>query len=135
MDKEMQTFLPVPNFIESAKVLDYRRLGKQRVECYQILRSLSGESSGWKNHPAVRMWEGYEEALRQYQRAMILEWINRGYRNTLSIPVSNSYVLPKWFGDDSFHASHRSNLLRKNPVWYGQWGWKEPNDIPYKWPV
>lgn len=33
----MQTFLPYANFEASAKVLDYKRLGKQRVEAKQIL--------------------------------------------------------------------------------------------------
>jgi hypothetical protein len=27
----MQTFLPYPSFVKSAKCLDYRRLGKQRA--------------------------------------------------------------------------------------------------------
>ena len=35
----MQTFLPTSNFAESAKYLDYRRLGKQRVEVLQLLNS------------------------------------------------------------------------------------------------
>ncbi|MFN7881952.1 MAG: pyrimidine dimer DNA glycosylase/endonuclease V, partial [bacterium] len=33
----MQTFLPSPSFAESARILDNKRLGKQRVECKQIL--------------------------------------------------------------------------------------------------
>ena len=36
----MQTFLPYPDFAESAKVLDNKRLGKQRVECLQIMKAL-----------------------------------------------------------------------------------------------
>ena len=35
----MQTFLPYPDFHESAKVLDMKRLGKQRVEVLQLLNS------------------------------------------------------------------------------------------------
>ena len=34
---EMQTFLPFPDFQQSAAVLDRVRLGKQRVEALQIL--------------------------------------------------------------------------------------------------
>lgn len=33
----MQTFLPFPDFARSAKVLDNKRLGKQRIEAKQIL--------------------------------------------------------------------------------------------------
>lgn len=37
----MQTFLPFPSRVKSARVLDDRRLGKQRVECLQILGALT----------------------------------------------------------------------------------------------
>jgi hypothetical protein len=36
----MQTFLPYADFAECARVLDDKRLGKQRVECLQILKAL-----------------------------------------------------------------------------------------------
>lgn len=42
--------------------------------------------------------------------------------------------LPFWFGDEAFHGAHRSNLLRKDPSWYGRFGWTEPPDLPYVWP-
>jgi hypothetical protein len=61
----MQTFLPYASFSESAKALDYKRLGKQRVECRQILRALE-HGGGWANHPATRLWRGYETALKAY---------------------------------------------------------------------
>jgi hypothetical protein len=66
-----------------------------------------------------------------------MEWIKRGYKNTMVIPdPAAAYLpIPPWFGDDKFHASHRSNLLRKDPVWYGKYGWIEPNNLPYVWPV
>ena len=59
---------------ESVKCLDYRRLGKQRVEAMQILKALGNPSYGWQNHPAVKMWRGYEEALKFYMNMCILEW-------------------------------------------------------------
>ena len=36
----MQTFLPHRSFSKSAETLDYRRLGKQRVEAKQILEAI-----------------------------------------------------------------------------------------------
>ena len=36
----MQSFLPVPDFRESAKCLDMKRLGKQRVEVLILLKSI-----------------------------------------------------------------------------------------------
>ena len=61
----MQTFLPYSNFKETASILDYRRLGKQRVEAMQIINSIE-KQTGWKHHPIVKMWEGYESALQLY---------------------------------------------------------------------
>lgn len=131
----MQTFLPYPEFDKSVKCLDYRRLGKQRVEAMQILNALRNPNYGWQNHPAVKMWRGYDEALKLYMNICIQEWIERGYNNTMKIEVvdQNNCKKPSWIGKEEFHASHRSNLLRKDPTWYGQFGWKEPNDLEYVW--
>ena len=66
----MQTFLPHESFKKSFKLLDYRRLGKQRVEAHQILNVLLDrtQTKGWRNHPIVRMWEGYEDALKKEKK-------------------------------------------------------------------
>jgi len=91
----MQTFLPYSDFEKSVQVLDYKRLGKQRVEAAQILDVLEGRKTGWRNHPAVKMWAGYTDALRAYLRACILEWQRRGYKNNMPIPeVDFDYELP-----------------------------------------
>ena len=74
----MQTFLPSPDFAASAAALDPRRLGKQRVEALQILRALTQGGSAWRNHPAVLMWKGYEEALVAYGVAVCQAWCALG---------------------------------------------------------
>ena len=73
----MQTFLPYADFSKTAKCLDYKRLGKQRVEAKQILNILLDrtETKGWRNHPAVLMWVGYENALKIYYNMILDEWI------------------------------------------------------------
>ena len=134
----MQTFLPYADFERCAAALDSRRLGKQRVEAWQILRVLRGQSRGWRNHPAVLMWRGYEDALGQYLNAMSAEWERRGYANMMPrypLPEVGETVMPTWLGDEALHASHRSNLLRKDPGFYGRYGWVEAPDLPYVWPV
>jgi hypothetical protein len=132
----MQTFLPYPDFQQSAECLDYRRLGKQRVEAVQILNALRGIKKEWVNHPAVRMWRGHEPALSAYFNVIREEWIARGYNNNMEfIYTTESIVMPPWFGDPTFHASHRSNLLRKDPVFYGKYNWSEPPTLEYVWPV
>jgi len=71
--------------------------------------------------------------------------MQRGYKNTMSLKkrdalywqefgAKGSFLLPPWIGQENFHASHRSNLLRKKPDHYGQFGWDEPRDLPYVWP-
>jgi hypothetical protein len=160
----MQTFLPHALFSSCAKVLDTKRLGKQRVEVFQMLKALKiGPESirgdkirktPWYNHPCTQMWKGYEKCLVVYGLFICQEWISRGYKDSLFNKIHSYYPeyifvgelpfspliiqrepTPSWLGDERLHASHRSNLLRKDPGWYSSFGWKETNDIPYFWPT
>ena len=131
----MQTFLPLPSFEASARILDYRRLGKQRIEARQLLRAIHDEHNGWHRHPAVRMWREYTAALTEYGNVIIHEWCRRGYVNNLDFISNGPVILPYWLGDERLHASHRSNLLRKDAEYYGQFGWTEPPNLPYFWPL
>ena len=140
----MQTFLPYPDFAESARTLDRARLGKQRIEVKQLLRTRMGESDGWINHPAYLMWEGSPVNLAKYGIEIAKEWINRGYDdNTLPFFESvlktyslfaDYHQLPRWIGDENFHRSHRANLVRKMPEHYVPlFGNLSPE--PYVWPI
>lgn len=136
----MQTFVPYPDMNQSALVLDRQRLGKQRVETFQLLRAISDTSIGWRNHPAAKMWRGYENGLIAYGVAICSEWISRGYKDTCLEKIqafgkADEMALPPWWGDEKVHSSHRANLLRKLPEHYGQFGWKENPDMPYFWPI
>jgi hypothetical protein len=143
----------------SAQALDDKRLGKQRVEAMQILRALTYEKYGWKHHPAVLMWKGYEEALAAYAQAVIDEWTKRGHADTCAATITvdlttagirtparterqlrKAKQLPPWWGDEAVHASHRRALLRKEPEHYAAHFPDEPTppgDEPddYVWPV
>ena len=135
----MQTFLPYPSFEQTATILDWKRLGKQRVEGVQIVRIITTPDyvGHWANHPAVKMWRGYENALKLYVNTMITEWKRRGYLNTLLYYdlADAEITYPWWFGDPRFHDSHKSNLLRKYREYYSQFHWNVPDDLPYFWPV
>jgi hypothetical protein len=143
----MQTFVPTKNHNESAKLLDRMRLGKQRVETMQIMNALLNPDKGWKQHPATKMWRGHELALLRYQQAICFEWTSRGYRDTClekTVAIMEAFREnvdwtndsdPDWMGNDDVHASHRSNLLRKAPDHYGQYGWLEDDTMEYVWPV
>lgn len=137
----MQTFLPYADFAQSASVLDRQRLGKQRVETLQVAKAIV-TGSGWVNHPVTKMWSNHLGALVTYQRAICFEWTNnRGYKDTcLEKTIAIAETLgdsdfPDFIGDESFHASHRSNLLRKDAHHYGQFGWTERDDLEYVWPI
>lgn len=122
------------------------RLGKQRVETLQVMNALLIPEKGWKQHPVTKMWRGYELALLRYQEAICQEWTSRGYRDTCldkTYAVYQQYKgdahesleMPAWWGDEKLHASHRSNLLRKDPEYYNQYSWTESDDLDYVWPT
>ena len=150
----MQTFLPNTNYVITAETLDYRRLGKQRVETFQNLKAnlqgprvafrrhnldrprvellwfaplKSGDGiamTPWYNHPAVKMWRGYEYSLCQYGFACCNEWVNRGYEDNMWNQIYEMYFkvirkkkfnqqAPAWLDRDKFHSAHRAALLYK----------------------
>ncbi|MCF6744179.1 hypothetical protein E9529_07805 [Blastococcus sp. KM273128] len=149
----MQTFLPVADFVESARLLDNPRLGKQRVETLQILRALELPDYGWASHPAVLMWKGRTPALVAYGLAMARVWRERGFADTTEAQIGEfapevvgrsqaelaaAGLLPSWVGNEELHRSHRSNLVAKDPEFYrGRFAeifGPEPDDLPYLWP-
>lgn len=169
----MQVFLPYASFTHSVAVLDRARLGKQRVECGQLLSALRylktgekvpaeydvnigprGSNPGWINHPATKMWRGFESALALYMTLCVAEWAARGYKNSIVTPYNLDTLepdplhtdfaaaspaprvrMPPWLGDADFHASHRAALLAKDPDWYSRYNWLEQPGVNYVWPV
>jgi hypothetical protein len=149
----LQTFLPFPDFAASANALDRRRLGKQRVEALQVLRALTTPGYGWRHHPAVRMWKGYEEALGSYGVTVCRTWYSRGFADTCELKLreelaqvgvtaprsqeelADAGALPPWLGDEALHRSHQSSLLRKDPGFYRPLFPDTPDDLPYVWPI
>jgi len=146
----MQTFLPLPNFGNSAKCLDDSRLKKQVVEGFQILNILAGFRTGFRHHPAVLMWKNNRYALTVYcmfcldeyelnrnNSPMVvrtLVWPNCPSSMRLAFAAHQRIALdepgrvcspPDWFGGEAFHSAHRSILLAKDFGHYKQFGWKE----------
>jgi hypothetical protein len=154
----MQTFLPYPDFGASARVLDGRRLGKQRVETLQVMgvlveafwdniaeRVQDRVPRGWRSHPVVLMWKGHEGVLLDYQRATCDAWTERGfndtcYAKTLALVthrfgIRPPQAAPPWLGGAELHRSHQSNLIRKDPESYRPLFPDVSDDLPYVWPV
>lgn len=152
--RPMQTFLPCADFTASARTLDRRRLGKQRVEALQVLRALVVPGYGWRHHPAAKMWTGYEEALTRYGFEVCAVWRALGAADTCAVKLADEYTrslggttirtqaelaaageLPPWLGDDAVHRSHQSALVRKDPDHYGAQFPDVEADLPYVWPL
>jgi hypothetical protein len=131
----MQTFLPSGSPIFAAQVLDNKRLNKQILECYQILKVLATNGKAWRNHPAVLMWEGHEGALLEYVGDMITEAKYRGIKTENNQANINALVAkygkqwdnskPDWMRDKEKLAkvvgTHRANLYRKDPIYYAEY--------------
>ena len=154
----MQTFLPYADVKKSFQSLDWRRLGKQRSETKQLLQQIlirtpsqleslrpgaydllematCKPNAARLNHPACVQWWDHAGALAIYHDLTILVWKSRGYQNNMPfVSLAGKHAMPKWWGDERFHASHRSNLLRKDPVWYGKHGWTDDPTVDYFWP-
>ena len=149
----MQTFAPYSDFEATARVLDTKRLGKQRVEVIQIVRSLTVPGYAWASHPAVLMWRGYEEGLGRYGLTMCQVWTERGFGDSCAATITSDLAvagvadirsysqlaaengLPQWLFDPELQRSHQSALLRKDPEHYRRYFADVPPDLDYVWPV
>ena len=149
----MQTFVPYADFEASARALDAKRLGKQRVEVIQIVRALTVPGYAWSQHPAVLMWKGYEEALGRYGLTMCEVWLELGFGDTCAATITadlatfgiphirtepelaEADALPPWLFDEAVQESHRSALVRKDPEFYRRLFPDVKPDIDYVWPV
>lgn len=138
----MQIFLPYPDMKKSLQTLDNKRLGKQRVETYQIISAITRRPKldgtpykGWLNHPCTVMWKNYVLALKLYMNYSITEWVERGFKNTMELEniSDEKIVIPPFIGNERFHSSHRANLLKKEPDFYSKYNWTENPEDPYVW--
>ena len=129
----VNTFLPYPDFKRVALVLDTKRLMKQRVEAYQIIKAIECyklnrksksfcKKSAWINHPATKMWMKNLNALKLYFNVMIDEINRRGYKNSLpKYKIGKNVKMPFWLGYEPIHLTHRASLLRKNYEHYSKY--------------
>ena len=133
----MQVFLPENTFAKCAEVLDTKRLVKQLLEGRQIMTVLAGESTsnGWKNHPAVKMFKGYEVTLVAYLAAIRDEMNDRGYKWEKNWAViediynrhykGDPQPWPYWMQDkESWNRvmiTHRGRLWEKDSAHYSDY--------------
>lgn len=121
-------------FRRCARILDNKRLGKQRVEAYQILKTINNGGK-WSNHPAVKQWKGFEKCLMLYINAHIDVWISRGYKNTMdTYKVKADVQVPPFLTNKHFVDMHKSRLLFKDEAFYRSYCWNvKPSSGGYYW--
>lgn len=137
----MKTFLPYEDFAMSAEVLDDRRLARQRTDVVAILKKLLVPATE-DDHPAVKMWRGSERVLCNYGLVICFEHQSRG-NSGVTMEKINEYrsefplesdVKPEWLGDEAFHDSHKSYLLRSLPSHYRKYWPQTADELPLIWP-
>ena len=140
----MQLFLPFADLSRSVKSLDKRRLWKQILEADQIINGV-----GWSNHPVIKMYRNneYTNFAIAYYNTALNEFVSERNGSTKYMPfvINSKIVYPPWWGNERFHQSHRSNLLRKAVnektellTLLGIQGItldNTPTDLPYVWPL
>lgn len=147
----MQVFIPFPDIQKTARALDYRRLGKQRVEAWQLLEAMrhkaendlynaNGKKRGWLTHKCTIMWEPYAPYLAFYALLICAEWKRRNYQENMTprferfLENCSEIVPPCWWGREDIHASHRAVLMQKDPVAYQSFAAITPPDVSeYVW--
>lgn len=130
----MQVFRPYVDWAKSAAVLDNRRLGKQRVECKQVLNTIlrklgliSDGRRGWLNHPVVLMYynggKPYIRDLVGFFNACVEEWVGRGFKSSISLTDIEHHLSPLNSAEGTpirrlHEIEYRRILLVKDPAHY-----------------
>lgn len=132
----MQTFAIYED--DPIRLLDTKRLFNQMNEHKVIWAAVADGAKPWSSHPACTMWRGYLGGLAWYGVQVAEELQHRARLTQLShYRVLLSYAdpsnLPAWWGYEAFHEAHRSNLTRKDPVFYRTRFMADPGDT-YVWP-
>jgi hypothetical protein len=153
----MQTWITDKDFYKSAVNLNRQHLQANLYESIHILASLLDVNDklvnpkrNVKNHPAAKLWEGYEDALFYYIDAHIVAWLNIGYKCNINkanmrfiyaVMKDNKYSyfqnkISNWITDELIQT-HRSVLIQKEikkKVNHYQNLWPNcPNDLKMKY--
>ena len=113
----MQVFI-VGSPLETAKVLDRRRLNKQIVECQQILDALNG-AKAWSNHLCTLQYRGHELWLYDYMRC--LDCYRKGDIFSAEMFSGACDCIKPSFHTEEFFTQMKCRLYSKDPIFYAQW--------------
>lgn len=123
----MQVFI-VGSPLETARVLDKKRLHRQIQEVKVILAALNG-AKAWSTHPCILQYRGYENWLEDYMDC--LKSFQKG-----DIVLARVYSFLCRMSRPDFHCekyftSMKRRLYTKDPVHYAQWSALGTSDDNY----
>jgi len=79
--------------------------------------------TGFKSHPCVLSWMGFQDSLKEYIDSCVAEWVSRGYKNTMRTYGVVDAPRPSWTLDERIFDNHRGALFlkemeRNESPWY-----------------
>ena len=105
--------------LETAMLLDNKRLNKQCIETKQILDALFGESKAWNKHPATLQYEDHKLWLQMYQ-ACFLAYRKQNFTDAVIYSQLADSVRPP-FQTEAFFTQMKRRLFTKHPKHYAYW--------------
>jgi hypothetical protein len=115
---------------------------RESTDAYSMNVSLICWWSLWRDFPVALALYEYEIIMALKVSNNMHRWhrpdidVDQCYRRLREVGVE-TVPTPKlvrrftkdieWLGDARFHACHRNYLVHSNRVWYGQYGWRDPN--------
>lgn len=127
----MQVFI-VGTPLETAQVLDKRRLNKQIIECQQILDALNGKKA-WSNHPCTLQ---YRESLAKEWLAnylsCLLSYVNSRYGEAMCYDEICEIIKPNFHTQEYFDQMKR-RLYTKDSEYYKQWAHLGESEVNWYW--
>ena len=117
--------------LETAMVLDKKRLNKQIIECQQILDAYLVGSKAWVNHPCTLQYKDFKVWLMLYQFTLIrFKEGNMTYARYYSHMADKSRPS---FHTEAYFDSMKRRLYTKDQKHYAQWEKLGTSEVNWYW--
>ena len=144
----MQILLPYPDYEQTANALTPSILRHQVMDIITTLSVIHETARNlpmYEGHPSVMAWEGYAPQLAHFGLVCVEALQVRSlqaakYRESLDwhldTATSGEYSMdkPAWFGSPKLHRSHKSVLIRIDPLKYRRIWPSVPANLPEVFP-
>lgn len=118
--------------LETAAILDTRRLRKQIIECKQIMAALEGKTKFWRNHPCTIQYQDHPQWLMLYTQCLEA-WIAGDLKRAIETSAKANAFWRPIFHTEPYFDSMRRRLYTKDPVHYAQWAQWGKSDVNWYW--